>query len=116
MQCHKAMATTTIFFSATTIIILHRLCLSRKKITKKPLRMRVFRPTDVIEANEICASLRLGSICIVDVTDAKHETAQRIVDYLSGMAIAFNGKVKRLSDKIFIMYKTTSLLYASPCR
>jgi len=73
----------------------------------------VFYPKKIEDITEVAAYVRSGNVCIIDITSLNKEVgsvedknfaninAQRIADYLCGVAQGLQGEVKRINYGIF---------------
>ncbi len=60
-------------------------------------------PQTVEEAGSICDCVKSGKAVIVNLEGVNHETAQRIVDFLGGVAYALDGDVQSITNKVLIV-------------
>ena len=79
------------------------LTLANKFKIKVFQKICVIRPKGLSEASHVYKSLQKERICIVDLTNVEVAEAQRIIDYICGTMDALDCKIKRLSNKIFIV-------------
>ena len=70
---------------------------------KSHLSVVIVRPTKIEEAAYVCDYLRENKLCIINMHDVDHQTAQRIADYLGGVSYALKGQVERIDSHIFVM-------------
>lgn len=75
---------------------------------KQP-KMEVVRtyPQVVSDAFHICDHIRDNKTCIVNLEGVESKEAQRIADFLGGVAYAFKGDIQRISKGVFIVAPTT---------
>lgn len=75
---------------------------------KQP-KMEVVRtyPQVVSDAFQICDHIRDNKTCIVNLEGIEGKEAQRIADFLGGVAYAFKGDIQRISKGVFIVAPTT---------
>ena len=67
------------------------------------ITVMIVRPKEVQDATLVCDYLQNNKICVIDMQEAEHVTAQRIADYLGGVSYALGGHVERVDGYIFIM-------------
>ena len=65
--------------------------------------VKISRPKEMQDATIICENLQDNMFVVVDMQGVDHSTAQRIADYLGGVAYALRGQVERIDNYIFIM-------------
>ena len=70
---------------------------------KSHLSVVIVRPTKIEEAAYVCDYLRDNKLCIINMHEVDHQTAQRIADYLGGVSYALKGQVERIDSHIFVM-------------
>ena len=63
----------------------------------------IMRPLEIEDATVVCSRLQDGQICIINMHDIDHSKAQRLADYLAGVAYALNGTIERIDNYIFVM-------------
>ena len=73
------------------------------------LKMEVVRtyPEVVADAFGICDYIRENKVCIVNLEGVDNKEAQRIADFLGGVAYSLNGDIQRISKGVFIIAPTT---------
>jgi len=76
---------------------------STRSEPKNPMSVVIIRPTKIEEAAYVCDYLRENKLCIINMHEVDHHTAQRIADYLGGVSYALNGQVERIDSHIFVM-------------
>ncbi len=59
--------------------------------------------TGIDEAEEIKDYIKEGNVVAVNLEDIQRETAQRIVDFLSGVVHALDGDIGHVSSKVFVL-------------
>lgn len=68
-----------------------------------PMEVCVIRPNNVEEdAHEIADTLLTGRAIVINLEGLDMEIAQRIIDFTSGACCAIDGKLKKISNFIFI--------------
>jgi len=74
-----------------------------------PTKMEVVRtyPEVVADAFNVCDYVRDNKVCIVNLEGIDSKEAQRIADFLGGVAYAFNGDIQRISKGVFIIAPTS---------
>ena len=65
-------------------------------------RIKIMRPSDINDSTNVANEIKEGRLVIFDVGQIDNEEARRIVDYMSGAAYGVNGKVRRVSEGIFV--------------
>lgn len=76
-----------------------------------------FNPKDFDEAGELVNYLEQGRSLIMSLEDLSSDTARRLLDFMSGIAYAVNGKITPVSAKTyFISPENVDLLDAQPVR
>lgn len=60
-------------------------------------------PETIDEASTVCEYIKSGKTVVVNLENVKHETAQRIVDFLGGVSYALDGDIQYVSNKIFVL-------------
>ena len=66
------------------------------------IKMVISQPTTFEQSDEICAFLKEKKSVIVNLEYVNKDVARRIVDFMSGAAYGVNGKVRRVSEGIFV--------------
>ncbi|AGC68568.1 cell division protein SepF [Thermoclostridium stercorarium subsp. stercorarium DSM 8532] len=59
-------------------------------------------PKNINDAKDICDHLRANRSIVMNVEDVEIQTAQRIVDFLSGAVYSLDGNIQKVSSGIFI--------------
>lgn len=67
-----------------------------------PMEVCVIKPTNVEDGREIAETLLSGRAVILNLEGLDVELAQRIIDFTSGACFAIDGKLKKVSNYIFI--------------
>lgn len=62
----------------------------------------VISPHNINDAKEICDHLRSNRSIVMNVEDIETQTAQRIVDFLSGAVYSLDGNIQKVSSGIFL--------------
>lgn len=73
------------------------------RVAENQITVRISRPKEMQDATLICEYLQDKMVCIVDMQGVDHIIAQRIADYLGGVAYALRGHVERIDNYIFVM-------------
>jgi len=74
---------------------------TRANVEQASIETIIKHPTEVADAMEICAHVKSGRMVIVDLCGVDAGVAQRIADYLGGMAYGVDGETSRVNDYIF---------------
>lgn len=77
-------------------------------------KMIVFRPVNYEDTQNIIDNLKSHKPVIVNMEQIDVETAQRILDFMSGACYAVDGRVCRVSTRIFIVAPANVDIIASP--
>lgn len=67
-----------------------------------PMEVCVIKPTNVEDGREIAETLLSGRAVILNLEGLDMELAQRIIDFSGGACFAIDGKLKKVSNYIFI--------------
>ena len=67
-----------------------------------PMEVCVIKPTNVEDGREIAETLLTGRAVILNLEGLDVELAQRIIDFTCGACFAIDGKLKKVSNYIFI--------------
>lgn len=59
-------------------------------------------PKNINDAKYICDHLRANRSIVMNVEDVEIQTAQRIVDFLSGAVYSLDGNIQKVSSGIFL--------------
>lgn len=59
-------------------------------------------PRNINDTKEICDHLRSNRSIVMNVEDIEMQTAQRIVDFLSGAIYSLDGNIQKISSGIFL--------------
>jgi len=70
---------------------------------KDSVTVMILRPKVMQDATLVCDHLQDNRVCIIDMKEAEHLTAQRIADYLGGVSYALRGHVERIDTHTFVM-------------
>ena len=71
--------------------------------TGDQIKMIVINPDNYDEAREICDYIKSGKPVVVNLENMAFETAQRVMDFLSGSCYSLNGNIQRVAKNIFIV-------------
>lgn len=63
----------------------------------------VMQPEAFDDAQDICDHLKNKKPVIVNLEDLEKESAQRIIDFLSGAVYALDGNIQKISSGIFVI-------------
>ena len=63
----------------------------------------IANPESINEASTICDNVRGNKTVIVNLESINHELAQKIVDFLAGVAYALDAGIESVSNRIFIV-------------
>ena len=63
----------------------------------------VMQPESFNDAEDVCDHLKSKKPVVVNLGSVQKETAQRIVDFLSGAIYALDGNIQKVSSDIFIV-------------
>ncbi|MDK2784719.1 MAG: cell division inhibitor SepF [Bacillota bacterium] len=66
------------------------------------VRVVVRRPTSFAEAESIAAQIKAGQAVVLNLEGLALETAQRLVDYLSGVTYGLDGNQEKVGASIFL--------------
>ena len=78
---------------------------SQRNNASTPNSMQVFlaRPERFEDVTEIADNLNAGKTAILNLEDANHDVSRRIVDFLSGVAYANGGNMKKVAKNTFVI-------------
>ncbi|NLM09559.1 MAG: cell division protein SepF [Clostridiaceae bacterium] len=62
----------------------------------------IVSPKNINDAKDICDHLRANRSIVMNVEDVEIQTAQRIVDFLSGAVYSLDGNIQKVSSGIFL--------------
>ncbi len=71
--------------------------------TTSGMEVCVIKPTSVEDAREITETLLASRTVVLNVEGLDVQTAQRIIDFTSGSCFAINGKLRKISNYIFVI-------------
>lgn len=66
-------------------------------------RIKIMRPSDINDSTNVANEVKEGRLVIFDVGHLENEDARRVVDFMSGAAYGVNGKIRRVSEGIFVV-------------
>jgi cell division inhibitor SepF len=73
-------------------------------ITKdNPFKVVILKPENFEDAQEICDHVKDRKPVIFNLEELEKESAQRIVDFLSGSIYALGGNIEKVSSNIFLI-------------
>ncbi|MDP4092035.1 MAG: cell division protein SepF [Bacillota bacterium] len=67
------------------------------------IKVVIMQPENMDDAQDICDHLRSKKPVIVNLEEVEKETAQRIIDFLSGSIYALEGSIQKVSAGIFLI-------------
>ena len=67
------------------------------------VKVVIMQPESMDDARDICDHLKNKKPVIINMEDLAKETAQRIIDFLSGSIYALEGNIQRVSASIFFI-------------
>lgn len=67
------------------------------------LKVVVVQPQNIDDAQEICDHLKNQKPIIVNLEELDKDTAQRVVDFLSGSVYSLDGNIQKVSSTIFLI-------------
>lgn len=70
------------------------------------MKLIISNPETFEEAAEIADNLREKRAILMNIENAPRETQRRLIDFLSGVAYALGGKIKRVSAQAYIITPT----------
>lgn len=62
----------------------------------------IVTPKNINDAKDICDHLRANRSIVMNVEEIETQTAQRIVDFLSGAVYSLDGNIQKVSSGIFL--------------
>lgn len=71
--------------------------------TNVQMQVVISYPQTVDDAGPVCDYIKSNKTVVVNLENTKHEIAQRVVDFLGGVAYALDGDIQCVSNKIFIV-------------
>ena len=71
--------------------------------TANQFKVVIMQPEAYDDAQDVCEHLKSKKPIIVNLEDLEKETAQRIIDFLSGSVYALDGNIQKVSNGIFIV-------------
>ena len=66
-------------------------------------QLAISKPTRYEEASGIADHMRSGKTVVVNLEEADLEVSRRLLDFLSGVAYAQNGEIRRVATKTFVI-------------
>jgi cell division inhibitor SepF len=67
------------------------------------LKVVIMQPENFDDAQDICDHLKNKKPVVINLEDIEKDTAQRIVDFLSGSIYALDGSIQKVSSGIFVI-------------
>lgn len=71
--------------------------------TASQFKVIVMQPESFNDAKDVCDHLKNKKPIVVNLANVQKETAQRIIDFLSGSIYALDGNIQKVSNEIFIV-------------
>jgi len=71
--------------------------------TNNQFKVVIMQPETFDDARDICDHLKSKKPVIVNLESISKETAQRVVDFLSGAVYALDGEIQKVSAGIFLV-------------
>lgn len=84
--------------------------MKKTKKTKKNSELLKFQPKSFVDAKEMAIELRKGNVLIVDFENVSENEILRIVDFVSGVLYAMDGKHRKISSKTYLLSPSVELL------
>lgn len=72
----------------------------------------LMEPASIQEAQTVGDHLKNRAAVLVNLHGLEHETAVRILDFMSGVAYALNGSIQKISEVIFLFAPSTYTIIA----
>ena len=70
------------------------------------MKLVICKPEAFEEAAEIAENLRDRRAVLMNLEETNKEVSRRLIDFLSGVAFALGGKIKRVSAQAYILTPT----------
>jgi cell division inhibitor SepF len=67
------------------------------------LKVVIVQPETFDDAQDICDHLKSKKPVVINLEDVEKESAQRIIDFLSGSVYALDGTIQKVSNGIFLI-------------
>jgi cell division inhibitor SepF len=67
------------------------------------IKMVIMQPENMDDAQDICDHLKVKKPVIINLEELDKDTAQRIIDFLSGSIYALEGNIQKVSAGIFVI-------------
>ncbi len=67
------------------------------------IKMVIMQPENMDDAQDICDHLKVKKPVIINLEELDKDTAQRIIDFLSGSIYALEGNIQKVSAGIFLI-------------
>ncbi|MCX7842783.1 MAG: cell division protein SepF [Clostridia bacterium] len=67
------------------------------------LKVVIMQPESIEEAKDVCDHLKNKKPIVVNLEDIEKESAQRIVDFLSGSVYALDGHIQKVAGSILLV-------------
>lgn len=71
--------------------------------TTSQFKVVVMQPESFNDAKDVCDHLKNKKPSVINLEKVQKETAQRIIDFLSGSVYALDGSIQKVSNEIFII-------------
>ena len=75
-------------------------------VDRSKMKLVLANPVAFEEAAEIAESLRNKQAVLMNIEHANKDVQRRLIDFLSGVAFALGGKIKRVSAQAYILTPT----------
>ena len=84
--------------------------------SQSSLALRVFKPEKFENVPQIAEHLLNRKTIVLNLEDTNKETARRLIDFLSGVAYAIEGQIKRVGNGMFMVTPRDVELSSEPIR
>jgi len=79
----------------------------RRKVVEMPrpqqIKMKISKPTNFDQVEEIISELKSKNSVVINLEYVSKDIARRIMDAVSGAAMALDGHVEKVSNSIFVV-------------
>ena len=76
---------------------------SSQAVSSAPLQVALVKPEKFDDASSIADSLNAKKTVVLNLEATSKEVSRRLVDFLSGVAYANNGQLKKIANSTFII-------------
>lgn len=66
-------------------------------------RMKLVEPTKISECVQVCDELKNGRIVVMNLDKLDQADKLRLCDFISGATYVLSGKIKEISDNVFVV-------------